>query len=44
MQHEVFAIFAFKRIDNLLVLARAQGGGDQRLSLAAGTYPSILVN
>ena len=36
MQHEVFAILAFKRVDDLLVLAGAQGGDDDRLRLAAG--------
>ena len=36
MQHEVLAIVAIERIDDLLVLAGAQGGGNQRLGLATG--------
>src|SRR5437764_4033865 len=36
MQHEVFAVLAFKRINNLLVLARAERRDDQRLRLATG--------
>jgi hypothetical protein len=36
VQHEVLAVFALERVDDLLVLAGAQRGHDQRLGLAAG--------
>src|SRR5262249_8282230 len=36
MEHEVFAILAFERVDDLLVLARPQGCYSQRLCFAAG--------
>ena len=36
MQHEVLAVFAFQRVDDLLVLAGAEGGDHQRLGFAAG--------
>ena len=35
MQHEVFAICAFQRIDKLLIIARAQSGDHQRLRFTA---------
>ena len=36
MQHEVLAVLALERVDDLLVLAGAERGHDQRLRLAAG--------
>ena len=36
MQHEVLAVLAFQRVDDLLVLAGAEGGDAERLRLAAG--------
>ena len=36
VQHEVLAVLAFQRVDDLLVLAGAEGGDRQRLGLAAG--------
>ena len=36
MQHEVLAVLAFQRVDDLLVLAGAEGGDHQRLRLTAG--------
>ncbi len=36
MHHEVLAVLALERVDDLLVLAGAQGRHDQRLGLAAG--------
>ena len=36
MQHEVLAVLAFERVDDLLVLAGAQRGDAERLRLAAG--------
>ena len=36
MQQEVFFIGAFQRIDELLVIARAQRGDNQRLGFATG--------
>jgi hypothetical protein len=36
VQHEGFAILALERVDDLLVLAGAERGDDQRLGLAAG--------
>ena len=36
VQHEVFAILALERVDDLLVLAGAQRGHDESLGLAAG--------
>ena len=36
VQHEVLAVFALKRVDDLLVLAGAEGGDAERLGLAAG--------
>ncbi len=36
MQHEVLAVLAVERVDDLLVLAGAERGGRQRLRLAAG--------
>ncbi len=36
VQHEGLAEFAFQRVDDLLVLAGAEGGNRQRLGLAAG--------
>ena len=38
MQHEVLAVIAFERIDDLLVLAGAEGGDHHRLGLAAGEH------
>ena len=35
MEHEVFAVFAFQRVDDLLILSGAQRGDHQRLRLAA---------
>ena len=35
MQHKVFAICAFQRIDKLLIIARAQSGHDQSLGFTA---------
>ena len=35
MQHEVFAVFARQRVDDLLILAGAERGDDQRLRFAA---------
>ena len=36
MQHEVLAVLALERVDDLLVLAGAERGHHQRLGLAAG--------
>ena len=36
VQHEVLAVLAFQRVDDLLVLAGAEGGHHQRLGFAAG--------
>ncbi len=36
VQHEMRAIFALERVDDLLILAGAQGRDDQRLGFAAG--------
>ena len=36
MQHEVFAVLAFKRIDNLFVLAGAERRDDQCLASRRG--------
>ncbi len=36
MQHEVFAVFAFESIDDLLILTGTESGDDQSLGLAAG--------
>src|SRR3546814_17432684 len=36
VQQEAFPVLAFQRVDDLLVLARAEGGDNQRLRLAAG--------
>ncbi len=36
MQHEVLAVLALERVDDLLVLAGTERGHDQRLRLAAG--------
>ncbi len=36
VQHEVLAMLAFQRIDDLLVLSRAEGRDAERLGLAAG--------
>ena len=36
MQHEIFSIRAFQRIDELLIIARAQSGNNQSLRLTAG--------
>ena len=36
VQHEVLAVLAFERVDDLLVLAGAERGDDERLGLAAG--------
>src|SRR5690625_487619 len=36
VQHEMLAVFTFQRIDDLLILAGSQGGGNQRLGFASG--------
>ena len=36
MQHELLLVLAFQGVDQLLVVAGAQGGHDQGLGLAAG--------
>ena len=36
VQHEVLAVLALERVDDLLVLAGAERDHDQRLGLAAG--------
>ena len=36
VQHEMLAVLAFERVDDLLVLAGAERGDDERLGLAAG--------
>src|SRR3546814_5898640 len=38
VQQEAFPVLAFQRVDDLLVMARAEGGDDQRLRLAAGEH------
>src|SRR5438093_4731927 len=36
VEHEALGVFALERVDDLLVLARAERGSDDRLRLAAG--------
>jgi hypothetical protein len=36
MQHEVVAVFALQRVDDLLILTCAEGGHHQRLGFTAG--------